>query len=142
MNFDYYNHKYIRRMEYQKIKNLLDKTNDQPSKFRTREWVEVCDDSNRIYQTSKQIKLYISMLKLSLCDFSNKYILVKISITITVAGAGAGARHGDERNKQVTFKNCTPCTNCIRALIKTQVDNARCLDIVIPMCNLVEYSNN
>ena len=49
-------------MEYQNIKHLLDKTTDQPSKFRTRKLVEVSDVSNETYKTGKQIDFYTLML--------------------------------------------------------------------------------
>ena len=40
------------------------------------------------------------------------------------------------------FKNCAPFMNCIREISNTQVDNAKHIDIVIPICNLIEYSNS
>ena len=46
------------------------------------------------------------MLKSSLCDCSNAYIVVKGRITITGAGDDDAARQADERNKDVLFKNC------------------------------------
>ena len=82
------------------------------------------------------------MLKSSLCDYSDAYILVKGKITITGAGADAAARQADERDKGVAFKSCTPFTNCISEINNTQVDNAKDIDIVMPMHNLIEYSDN
>ena len=82
------------------------------------------------------------MLKSSLCDYSDAYILVKGTITITGAGADAAARQADERDKGVAFKNCAPFTNCISEINNTQVDNAKDIDIVMPMYNLIEYSDN
>ena len=82
------------------------------------------------------------MLKSSLCDYSDAYILVKGTITITGAGADAAARQADERDKGVAFKNCAPFTNCISEINNTQVDNAKVIDIVMPMYNLIEYSDN
>ena len=52
-------------MEYQKIINLFDHTPDQPSKFRTKNWVEINDDSCEMYNINAQIKFKTSMLKLS-----------------------------------------------------------------------------
>ena len=54
-----------------------------------------------------------SILKSTLCDYSNAYIVVKGKITITGAGDDAAARQADERNKGVAFKNFAPFTNCI-----------------------------
>ena len=51
------------------------------------------------------------MLKSSICDYGDAYILVKGTITITEAGDNAAAKQADERNKGVIFKNCAPFTN-------------------------------
>ena len=82
------------------------------------------------------------MLKSSLCDYSDAYIHVKGKMTITGAGDNAEAREADERNKGVVFKNCAPFTNCISEINNTQVYNTKDIDIVMPMYNLIEYSNN
>ena len=68
--------------------------------------------------------------------------MVKGTITIAGAGDGAAARQADERDKGVIFKNCAPFTNCISEINNTQVDNAKDIDIVMPMYNLIEYSDN
>ena len=93
-------------MEYQKIANLIDDTSNQPSKFRTRNVVEINDESRGAYNVNSQIKFKTTMLKSSLCDHSDSYILVKGKITTAEAGADAAARQADERNKGVIFKNC------------------------------------
>ena len=82
------------------------------------------------------------MLKSSLCDYSDAYVLVKGTITITGVGADAAARQADERDKGVVFKNCAPFTNCISEINNTQVDNAKDIDIVMPMYSLIEYTDN
>ena len=82
------------------------------------------------------------MLKSSLCDYSDVYILVKGMITVNGRGADAAARQADERDKGVAFKNCAPFTNCVSEINNTQVDNAKDIDIVMPMYNLIEYSDN
>ena len=82
------------------------------------------------------------MLKSSLCDYSDEYILVKRRITITGAGDDAAARQADERSKEVIFNNCAPFTNCISEINNIEIDNAKDFDIVMPMYNLIEYSNN
>ena len=65
-------------MEYQKIANLIDdNTPNQPSKFRTRNWIEINDESRGTYNVNSQIKFKTTMLKSSLCDYSDAYILVK-----------------------------------------------------------------
>ena len=129
-------------MEYQKIANLIDDTSNQPSKFRTRNRVEINDESRGTYNVNSQIKLKSTMLTSSLCDYSDAYILVKGKITITGAGADAAARQADKRDKGVGFKNFAPFTNYISEINNAQVDKAKDIDIVMPMYNLIEYSNN
>ena len=129
-------------MEYQKIANLIDDTSNQPSKFRTKNWVEINDESRGTYNANSQIKFKTAMLKSSLCDYSDAYILVKGRITITGAGADAAATQADERDKGVAFKNCVPFTNCISEINNAQIDNAKDIDIIMPMYNLIEYSDN
>ena len=125
-------------MEYQKIANLIDDTSNQPSKFRTKNWVEINDASRGACKVNSQIKFKTTMLKSSLCDYSDAYILVKGRTTINGSGADAAAIQADERDKGVAFKNCAPSTNCISEINNTQVDNAKDIDIVMPMYNLKE----
>ena len=90
-------------MEYQKIANLLDSASNQPSKFRTKNWVEINNESRRVYTTGSDIKFKTAMLRSSLCDYADAYILVKGTIIITGAGDAAAARQADERHKGVIF---------------------------------------
>ena len=82
------------------------------------------------------------MLKSSLCDYGDAYILVKGKITITGRGADSAGRQADERNKGEVFKKCAPFIHYTSEINNTQVDNAKDIDIVIPMYNLIEYSDN
>ena len=77
------------------------------------------------------------MLKSSLCDYSDAYILVKG--TITVNNTAVADSDSNNTNKKVIFKNCAPFINCISEINNTQVDNAKDIDIVMHMHNL-EYS--
>ena len=129
-------------MEHQKIANLIDDASNQPSKLRTKNCAEINDESRGTYNVNSQIKFKTTILKSSLCDYSDAYILVNEQITSTGVGADAAARQADERDKGVTFKNCAPFTNCISEINNTQVDNAKDIDIVMPMYNLIEYSDN
>ena len=129
-------------MEYQKIANLIDDTSNKTSKFRTKNWVEINDESRGTYNVNSQIKFKTTMLKCSLCDYSDAYILVEGAITVNGRGADAAARQADERDKGVAFKNCAPSTNCMSEINNTQVDNAKYIDIVMPIYNLIEYSDN
>ena len=65
-------------MEYQKIINLLHYTPNQPTKFRTKIWFEINDESRGTYNINSQIRFKTSMLRSSLCDYSDAYILVKL----------------------------------------------------------------
>ena len=128
-------------MEYQKIANLIDdNTLNQPSKFRTRNWIEINDESRGAYNVNSQIKFKTTMLKSSLCDYSDVYILVKGTVSVNnTAAQGAAANN---TNKKVMFKNCAPFSNCISEINNTQIDNAKDIDIVMPMYSLIEYSDN
>ena len=128
-------------MEYQKIANLLESTSDNLSKFRTRNWVEINDESRGNYANS-DIRFKTTMLRSNLCDYADSYILVKGTITITGDGDNAGERQADERDKGVTFKNCAPFTKCLSRINNTDIDNAHDFNIVMPMHNSIEYSNN
>ena len=128
-------------MEYQKIANLIDDTSNQPSKFRTRNWVEINDESRGAYNVNTQIKFKTTMLKSNLCDYSYAwYILVKGTISVNNTAADDVAVNNT--NKKVIFKNCAPFTNCISEINNTQIDNAKDIDIVMPMYNLIKYSDN
>ena len=127
-------------MEYQKIANLIDDASNQPSKFRTKKLVEINDESRGAYNANSQSKFKTTMLKSSLCDYSDAYILVKGTISVNnTAAQGAAANN---TNKKVIFKNCAPFTICISEIINTKIENAKDIDIVIPMYNLIECSDN
>ena len=64
------------------------------------------------------------------------------TITITGVGDDAAAMRAGERNKGEIFKNCAPFTKCISNINDTEIDNAQDIDIVMPMYNLIRYSNN
>ena len=121
---------------------MIDDASNQPSKFKTKNWVETNDESRRAYNVDSQTIFKTTMLKSSLCGYSDAYILAKGKVTITGAGDDAAARQVDEREKGVAFKNCAPFTNCISEINNTQIDNCKDIDIIIPLYNLLEYSNN
>ena len=74
------------------------------------------------------------MLKSSLGDYSDAYILVK--------GAIEAEQQTDRNIKQVTFKNSAPFTDCLTEINDTQIDNLKDLDVVMLMYNLIAYSDN
>ena len=129
-------------MEYQKIANLLDnKASNYPFRFRSKNWVEINDESRGTY-TGSDIKFKTTMLMSNLCGYADAYILVKGIITITGEGDDATARQVGERNKGVTFKNSAPFTKCISRINDTDIDTAQDIDIVMPVYNLIQYSDN
>ena len=113
-------------MDYQKIANLLESTSDNISKFRTRNWIEINDESRGNYANG-DIKFKAAMLRSNLCDYPDSYILAKVTITITGAGNNVGERQADERDKEVTFKNCAPFTKRISRTNNTDKDNEKLL---------------
>ena len=128
-------------MKYQKIANMLESTSDNLSKLRTRNWVEINDESRGNYANGG-IKFKTTMLRSNLCDYADSYILVKGTITITGEGADAAAERADDRDGGVTFKNCSLFTKCISRINNTDIDNAHDIDIAMPMYNLIECSDN
>ena len=90
------------------------------------------------------MKFKTSMLKSSLCDYSDAYIIVSGIIKTDGAGADNNAKRLDEINKRVILKKhlFTPFIHCISKINNIQIDNAKYLDVVIPMYNLIQYSNN
>ena len=129
-------------MEYQNTANLLDKkASNQPSRFRTKYWVEINDEPRGTY-TGSDIKFKTTMLRSKLWDYADAYIFVKRTITTTGVGDDAAARQVDGRDKDITFKNWASFTKCISRINNTDRDTAQDIDIVMPMYKLIEYSDN
>ena len=124
------------KMETQKIVNLLGDANNESSKFATRKWYVINDQNNTDYgegnEDSTTVKFETKVIKSNLCDYSDAYILVTGNITAT----------GGDANTRVAFKNCAPFTKCKTHINDEHVDNADNLDIIMPMYNLIEYSDN
>ena len=96
----------------------------------TRKWNIVNDNSKTNYGVGSEIIYNTEVLKSNICDYNDAYILVKGYITVTAAPA-----------TNVTFTNCTPFTKCITKTDGTTIVDAEDLDLVMPMCNLIEYSS-
>ena len=95
-------------MEYQKMADLLDDASNKTSNFKTKNWIEMNDESKGTYDVGSEIKFKTTMLKSSLCDYSDAYIHVRGTITVNnTAAEGAAANNN---NKKVIFKNCAPFT--------------------------------
>ena len=128
-------------MECQYIANLLHSTSNQPSKFRTKNWVEINDESRETY-TGNDIRFKTIMLRSNVCDYADAYILVKRTIAITGAGNDDATKLADKRDKGVTFKNCAPFTKCISRINHRDIDNGQDIDLVMPRYKFIEYSDN
>ena len=125
-------------MEHQKIIKLLDDTTNQLSKFKTRNRVEGNYESKGRYDISN-IRFKAFMIRSDLSDYSDLYILVKVTITVPITVAESPAVNN--ANKKVIFKNFYPFADCITEINNTQVDDAEIIDVVMPMYNLIEYSD-
>ena len=123
-------------METQKIANLLGDSDNESLKFVTRKRYMINDQNNTDYgegnKDSATVKSEINVIKSHLCDYSDAYILLTGDITAT---------DGSE-NTRVAFKNCAPFTKCVARINDEHVDSANNLDIIMPMYNLIEYSDN
>ena len=106
-------------MEYQKIINLLNGTTNQPSKFRTRNSVEIHDESQGTCNANNDIKSKTSMIRSNLYDYSDAHIHVKAPTT--VSNTAAAAAHKNNTIKKVIFKNWALFTNCISEINNTQI---------------------
>ena len=124
------------KMETQKIANLSGDATSESSKFATRKWYVINDQNNTDYGEGNEIgttvKFETKVIKSSLCDFSGAHILVTGNI-IAIGG---------DANTRVAFKNCAPFTKCITHINDEHIDGADDLDIIMPMYNLIEYSDN
>ena len=112
-------------MEYQKTTIFLGNTPNQPTKFRTENWVTINDDACGTYKINCKVKFKNSVLKSILRNYSDTYILVSGTITITKAGADNVLKRADERKKGVISKYCAPFTECISEINHIQIDNAK-----------------
>ena len=123
-------------MKHCKISKLL---NDSTvSKFVTKKWTEVSDLSSGHYSVKKNMRFKTSMLRSDLCDYSNAYIFVNGTIDLLATAANKN----DKVQNNVAFNINAPFRSCISKINSTLMYNAENLDIVMSMCNLLEYSQN
>ena len=122
-------------MKQHKISKLL---NDSTvSKFVTRKWIEVKGLLGGQYSVDKNIRFKTPLLRSDLCGYSDTYIIVKVAIDFGIFG------NNDVTEKGVIFKNNASFRSCISKINNTLfIYNTEDLDIVMPMYNLLEYSNN
>ena len=103
-------------MEYQKLINLLENTPNHPSKSKTKNQVEVNDELRGTYN--------------NICTCECNYNSPKQS-----------SSWRSKNRKNVTIKNYAPFTNCIIQINSSQIDNAKDINIVMPMYSFTEYSD-
>ena len=122
--------------EIQKIANLLGDGDNESLKFPTKKWYVINDQNNTVYGEGNEngtiVKFETQVIKSNLCDYSDAYILVAGDIT-----AGGG-----DANTKVAFKNCALFTKCMTHINDEHVDTTDNLNIVLPMYNLIKYSDN
>ena len=124
-------------METQKVINLLNNNGAESQKFATRKWYAINDTNNRDYgglnnNNPSAVKFGTKVLKPNLCDYSDANNLV----------AGKIGNNGGENDTKVAFKGCAPFTKCTVKINEEHVEQANNLDIIAPMYNLIEYSDN
>ena len=122
-------------MESQKIISLLDSNDNGSQKFATKRWYIINDQNtgNNAYGNGEDgatIKFETKGIKPNLCDYSDAYI----SVTRNIQNKPA--------NSVVAFKNCAPFRTCDITINDEHIEKADDLDIVMPMYNLLEYSDN
>ena len=138
-------------MENQKIINLLNKDDIDSKHFATKKWYIINDENNTNYGVNKDtgvgapdtIKYDTRVLKPNLCGYAEAYILIDGTIR-AIPGAAVGNPPAVPylNLTRLALKNCAPFTKCNLEINDEHVDTAENLDIVMPMYNLIEYSDN
>ena len=127
-------------MQNQNIINLLDKIDTNSKHFATKKWYIINDENSTNYGVNKDtgadnpdtIKYDTRVLKPNLCDYAEAYILVDGTIRAAATNA----------NTRLALKSCAPFIKCNLEINDEYIDTAENLDIVMPMYNLIEYSDN
>ena len=117
-------------METQKTVNLLNDIDNENSKFATKKWYVINDESKGNYPPHNKIKFLTCSLESRLCDDSDTYTLVTGN---TISGGN---------DAKAAVKNCAPFKKCRTEINETFVDKAKDINIAMPMYNLIEYSDN
>ena len=112
-------------METHKIFNLLNKTDLDSKMFTTKRWY-IIDPQVSDYEAGEAIKFDRKVIKPNLCDYSEAYILVK----------------GKIKNLNANGNTVCVARSCTSHINDEYLENAEHLDVVMPMYNLIEYSDN
>ena len=123
-------------MEAQKIINLLNDTNSESSKFATRKWYVINDQNNKKYdggnENDSSINIETKVIKSNLCDYSDAFTLVTVDIKA----------EGSNENTKVALRNWAPFTRSLTHIYDEHIDTADNIDIIMPVYNLIGYSDN
>ena len=124
-------------MEAQTIINLLEESDDDEIlKFQTRKCYVINDQNNGQYGkgdgNDSTIKFNAEVIKPNLCDYSDAYILVTGNIAVV---------NGNQITL-VAFKSCCSFNRCVTHINDEQIETANNLDVIMNLCNLIEYSDN
>ena len=111
---------------------MLNDSDNEKSKFETKKWYIIDSLSKANYLHIDPIKCLAKSIESSLCCYSNAYILVKGNISVVDGDA----------NTKVAFKNCAPFRNYITEINETFIDEAKHINVTMPMYNLIEYCDN
>ena len=122
------------KIETQRTVNLLNDSDNESSKFATRKWYIVNGKNNRQYgrgtENDSTMKFETKGIKPNLCDYSDACILMTGDIKVIVVVA----------DTNVSFKSCGPFTRCVTHINDEHVETAEKFDIIMPMYDLIEYS--
>ena len=119
-------------MKTQNILNLMNRSENEFSKFATRKWHVIDSESRGNYSPENPIKFLTVSLEQSLCDYSDAFILL----------TGNTAVGGANYNTKVAFENCVPSRKCKTVINGTFIDEAEHINIALLMYTLIEYSDN
>ena len=119
-------------METQKIVTLINGSDNENSKFATKNSYVIDSETKVNYSEDDPIKFLAKSLELCRCDYSDAYILVTGNITATPNNAVT----------QAVFKNCAPFKSCRTEINDIFINNADFINITMPMYNLIEYSDS
>ena len=107
---------------------MLGNALNQPSKFKTKNWIEINDESYGVYNIGIEIKFQTSVLRSSLSDYSDVYIFAKGTTTVANTRTAAAPNN---RDTKLIFKNCAPFTDCISEINNREIDHGKDIDVVI-----------
>ena len=123
-------------MEFNKTNNLLGDPIDKVPRYVTKKWIEINPQSTKDFKTSKEIKFKTSMLRSDLSDYSEAYVWVKGNVVAN------NENNNNNFSARFAYKNNAPFVSCVSKISGKLVENAKDLDVVMPMYNLLEYRKN